>query len=113
MNNARIEFMYRDGDNYKYHGEVVVSGSLSWPELLPFLNDGEKFAPEDVGIEHPGLAAERFPDPQSDHCWCEIDEDCLKETNQEPTHGTAAELLDKFRRASAAGWPAQTEGVTA
>ncbi len=113
MKNTRVEFMYRDGDNYKYHGQIVVKGTLAWLDLLPFLNDGEYFAPEDVGIAHPGIEAEGFPNEQSDHCWCEIDEDCLKETNEEPTYGTAAQLLERFHKASAAGWPAQFEGTTA
>lgn len=120
MKNTRVEFMYRDGSNYKYHGDIVVEGELKWSDLVQFLDDDGKdkdenegkFCPEDVGIEHPGLAVNGFPG-QDDHAWVEIDSGCLTPTNQNPTNGTAAELLELFRLASEAGWPSQTKGITA
>lgn len=111
MPNTRMAYLYRDGSNYKYPGVVVVRGLLTFNDLKPYLDeeagDGSGFCPADVGLPHPaGGEAEGFPS-EDDHCWCELNEDDFRLTN-ETGDITAEELVARFKKAHEAGWPAQT-----
>jgi len=52
MQCTRVEYMYRDASNYKFHGEFVVSGTLLRLHLEDFLFDGEFFVPHEIGLNH-------------------------------------------------------------
>ena len=108
--NTAITYLYRDASNYKYRETVVVAGPVRFADLQPFLDadagDGNGFCPVDVGLPHPGVQGEGWPN-EDDHCWCELAEDDFEPTDLAPTHGSATALIEKFRKAHAAGWPAQ------
>lgn len=73
-----IPYMYRDADNYKQHGEIVLSGSITdeqKEQIRASLGGfgGDQFIPDQVG--QPGLQ-EMFDDgwdEGADHPWHEID----------------------------------------
>lgn len=52
MQFTRVDYMYRDASNYKFHGEFVVSGTLLRLHLEDFLFDGEFFVPHEIGLAH-------------------------------------------------------------
>lgn len=110
MKNTRISYLYRDANNNKRHGDVVIEGELTFEQLQPYLDEGEYFAPEDVGLPHPGTRfAGGFP-IVSDHPWCKLADDDVEPTRKPATvNVTAAELLEKFKQAAAAEWPAQCD----
>lgn len=105
--NTKITYLYRDAANYKETESVVVSGRMSLGDVLLYLDEGEYFAPADVGLPHPGPKLASWPDEDDDHCWCSLDAESFEPTDEDATL-TAAELLGRFRQAFAAGWPAQT-----
>jgi hypothetical protein len=107
--NTRIHYLYRDASNYKQGNEIIVIGELRFAELEPLLDDGG-FAPEDVGLFHPGHQLTKFPG-NDDHCWCELEEEDVELTDDKPTMNelTAQTLLERFRKAHADGWPAQLD----
>lgn len=48
-----FEYLYRDASNYKAYGSVILRGSVSTDEkkrLLGYLNDGQWFIAEQVGL---------------------------------------------------------------
>jgi hypothetical protein len=52
--NTKIEYMYRDGSNYKTYREEVLQGeltSLQIAEIKSNLQDGEYFIPSQVGLD--------------------------------------------------------------
>lgn len=101
--NTRLEYMYRDGENYKQHGEAVVAGMICLAHLQPYYYEGEFFVPSEVGLadlqEAPYLAC--------DHVWHTM---CAAEpTEAEPTaEVTASELLARFRAAADISWNTKT-----
>lgn len=111
--NTRIEYLYRDADNYKVGNEVVIEGTLTEAEIeeiIGICDDGGQgtfyFIPRQVG-----LPEKRFDkiDPDSDHCWFELWKDEWKssfsETEDAPTEPiTAKELLEAFRKVGADSW---------
>lgn len=113
--NTRIRYLYRDASNFKQNGEIVVGGQITFADLEPFLDDGIYFVPEDVGLSHPG---ERWntdlglPFPtEDDHPSCELEEGSFESTN-DPAEVDAQVLIDRFRQASAAGWPGLDRNAT-
>lgn len=69
--NTRIEYMYRDGSNYKTHGHVVLPGRLT-PEQRETLTervDGE-FIPQQVGLAP--LFGDWSSHYEDDHPWHEL-----------------------------------------
>lgn len=91
--NTKIEYLYRDADNYKMWNEAVVEGEIT-PEqieqIMDCLEDGEHFIPNQVGLEEM-----RFSnvDPQSDHCWFELYPDGFSQTDKKPDSGMDVETL--------------------
>jgi len=72
--NIKLEYLYRDGGNYKNWGEVIFlnSGNRSLSEVENFIEgfliDSEFFYAEDWGV--PDLHFEDFPwDDEIDHDW--------------------------------------------
>lgn len=96
--NTLIEYMYRDGSNYKMWNKAIVSGILTEEQsqdIFSSCDDGEYFVPRQVG-----LPEERFDDVNNDdHCWFELQS--IEDTEQEATVEIAAsELHQKFMAAS-------------
>ena len=82
--NTRIEYLYRDADNYKVPNEAVVKGAASEEQIrsiLDSLYEGEFFIPAAVG-----LPEERFSDwdDQSDHPFFELCENDFSPTDDIP-----------------------------
>lgn len=85
MMNTKIEYLYRDADNYKVHNECVIVGPLSAEQInmiIGSLEDEEYFIPHMVG-----LPEKRFDtyDPQSDHPYFELTKDGFSETEAPAT----------------------------
>jgi hypothetical protein len=110
--NTRIDYLYRDASNWKYGGNVIVAGKLTFNDLLPYLDEDTYFCPKDVGLPHPGENAPSWPS-SDDHVFCELTDLDLAPTSDPVTdvNLTAQELLARFKKASEAGWPAQTESL--
>lgn len=79
---TRVEYMYRDADNYKAWAHVDLAGAIT-PEqretvrlTLASINvDHDGFIPEKIDWPHAGLSLDKYPDPESDHDWHELDVD--------------------------------------
>lgn len=71
-----IDYMYRDGSNYKRHGAIYVDAPLSEAErsaLKAALDDAEYFLPEQLGlgVEELNVKGLNFPN-DDDHPWHEM-----------------------------------------
>ena len=87
--NTRINYLYRDADNYKMPNSCVVIGEISEvqiAEVISCLDCGEYFIPRQVGL--PEKRFDRF-DEEVDHCWFELSADDM----------TVVQLLELFRSA--------------
>lgn len=83
--NTKINYLYRDADNYKVHNECVVQGTISAEPIaviLECLDEGEYFIPHLVGL--PEKRFDTF-DPQVDHPYFELSEDSFVETMESET----------------------------
>ena len=96
--NTRIEYLYCDASNYKFHGDFVVSGTLSKGDLSPYLFDAEWFVPIEVGLPH----LLDLPMNEDDHWLHEFLE--FVPTNEGSPICTASELIERFQAASHLGW---------
>ena len=102
--NTRLDYLYRDASNYKKYTSCIIKGQFTEKqkkEILDTLSVGEYFIPEQVG-----LPANRFEDfTEDDHPFCEISDEDIYETLQNPTvNMTAEELYENFMRVKATGW---------
>lgn len=97
--NTKIEYLYRDADNYKAYNSCVISGELTQDQidtLVDCLMDGEYFVPRMVGL--PEKKFETYA-PETDHPYFELDENCFTPTDAAATvRVTAAELVDSFMK---------------
>ena len=95
--NTKINYLYRDADNYKVHNECVVQGTISAERIavvLECLDEGEYFIPHLVGL--PEKRFDTF-DPQVDHPYFELSEDSFEETMEPATVEVKAdELVSAF-----------------
>lgn len=98
--NTKINYLYRDADNYKMHNFCVVSGEMTevqMKEIMSCLDSGEYFIPRQVG-----LPEKRFDklDREADHCWFELNMDGFEFTENVPDIDmTVGQLLEMFGRA--------------
>ena len=73
---TRIEYLYRDADNYKQFASVVLVGAITPAELDTIgaaLDSGLYFIPSQIGLPDLQSAMPGFPDPESDHVWHELE----------------------------------------
>lgn len=95
--NTKIEYMYRDANNYKKFTTVILEGELTPEEIQQILdcrNEGEFFIAQQIG-----LPENRFDsyDPESDHPWMTLCDDAFSLTEASPTMGVSAkEILSRF-----------------
>lgn len=61
--NTRINYLYRDANNFKYSSSVVVEGCLKFQQLKKYLDEGLYFVPADVGLPGRGRRRQGPPDP--------------------------------------------------
>jgi hypothetical protein len=102
--NTRIEYMYRDGENYKQFREVILVGEVTIAELRPHYYEGSFFIPSVVGLED----LQRTPYLACDHVWHEIVG--AEPTDESPTVDISANvLLARFKAAGKVKW--ETEDV--
>jgi hypothetical protein len=112
---SAIDVLYRDAGNYKQFESYIVEGELSFSQLEPYLKDGAYFVGRDVQMED---LAFRFVTRdgmdlyEGDHPWQEIQTvtqttaELASQAKEEGRFlGTAAELIERFKRASEANWP--------
>jgi len=97
--NTKIEYLYRDAENYKLWDEVIVEGHLTIEQLEPFYHEGEFFIPSVVGLND--LQSE--PLTVNDHIWHTIE--LVETTDKSPTSNISAEkLLSNFADAAKNDW---------
>lgn len=114
-----LDVIYRDVANYKQFEGYVVEGDLSFQDLEPYLEDGVHFVGKDVQMED---LAFRFVERDGmdlnadDQPWQAIEAvepttaDLAAEAKREGRFlGTAADVLERFKRAAQANWPGRDE----
>ena len=106
-----IPYMYRDGDNYKSHGEIHLSAPLTAEQIARVraaLDGYLHFIPGPVSDDllHLGTELADFPDDASDHCWHELDLDDITDHGEGGPSPimTPDEFVESMERASAEGW---------
>lgn len=98
--NTMIEYVYRDGGNYKQTGFAVLEGQITETQIATLkasFSDGMFFIPGQVGLD--GLQSGEWDD-DIDHVWHTIE--AVEHTNK-PAGGTSVAALMK-------SWPDNTEG---
>lgn len=101
--NTRVDYLYRDGSNYKMHSCEVVRGVITPEQIEKIKNsliDGEYFYPSEVG-----LPENRFDDSYADDPdWFEMScEGNFTETTESPTVNiTVDQLVENFRKMAVA-----------
>lgn len=94
MPNSRIDYLYRDGSNYKQDGSVVLAGELTDEQRALILEHAEAFLPDQVGL--PVLYEAWSSHYEDDHPWHEIT--AIETVSSKPTHPeSAADLAERFR----------------
>jgi len=98
--NTKLEYMYRDADNYKESETVIFSGKLTRVQIKNIFGNCEgdnTFIPQQVGLEplYPRLQRFDSKDWDVDHPWHELLS--IEPTKEEPTSEvTATEFYQKF-----------------
>ena len=113
MNNYYVlEYKYRDADNFKAFGEILVLGDVSdnyITEMESYLDFGECFVAEQVGIPILYSQLWKYSNGQtlSDHAFHEFSSIRLatkSEVQSLDLWGESSQLLDAFRLASEQSW---------
>lgn len=83
--NTRINYLYRDANNYKVNNSVIIPGTFTHEQIMQIiesLDEGLYFQPNLVG-----LPEKRFKnyDPEVDHPWFELEESGFSETAEGAT----------------------------
>ena len=100
--NTRINYMYRDGCNYKFLYYAVVSGELTQTQIHTILSclDDDSFIPSLVGLPCYYAAGYTY-DEEIDHPFCELYEDDFETTVEKPSVDMRAEdLVSAFQQAA-------------
>lgn len=99
--NTRIEYLYRDADNYKVYNECVIQGEMTEEQeqrIIACLDEGEFFVPSRVGMPEKKFDTET----EADDPWFEWRG--IELTEHEPTLDIGAnELVARFEKAEN-GW---------
>ena len=99
MKNTKIEYLYRDGSNYKRWNVAVISGTLSETQkkdILSSLEDGYLFIPEQVGL--PCDRLDEYDRNEDDTCFCELYEHGFAETDESPDEGLEELTVDELHK---------------
>lgn len=96
--NLRINYFYRDVDNYKQYSQAIFAGTLSMKQATAFvkkLETCEGFVPSSVGIDDLQIRMNNGIDTDSDHPWHELTE--ISRTASLPTEAiTAQDFFNRF-----------------
>ena len=95
---TRVEYIYRDGSNYKFRGAFIVIGALTHSGVKDYLFDGEFFVPHEVGLDH----LLTMPLNQDDHHLHILE--AFVPTDEGDPVCQASELVIRFKTASERGW---------
>lgn len=98
MKNTIVKYMYRDGSNYKFFGEFVVCGNLTFDNLVPFLHEKEFFIPHEIGLDH----LLNLPMNQDDHYLHTFES--FEATDEIDYICSAEEFLERMCKANNKGW---------
>ena len=80
-----IDYLYRDGSNYKRLNKVYINGTLSEHQkarIIGSLDEGEYFIPSAIGWNEERVSADYNDD---DHCWFELTKDDFIEVSEKPS----------------------------
>lgn len=98
--NTRINYLYRDADNYKQQNSEVIPGHFSEAQkhaIIESLESGDYFVPSAVGFEE--VRFDTFGD--ADHAFFELNIYGFEETDDAPTVDmTPDEVVAAFERCS-------------
>lgn len=103
MKNTRIVYSYRDGDNYKVAGDVVLAGLLSQSDKDAILahcdsalTGNPSFIPGQVGLKdlQDSFETPSRWDDRRDHPWHEID--VIEDTDMAADSGDAQDFTRSF-----------------
>ena len=104
--NTRVEYLYRDGSNYKQWGAVVFRGECDGSlarRLFEALDREEFFIAHQVRL--PELFFTDRPLYADDHCWHELAEvTSTSAAPDDPLDRTIEEFITEMERASRDGW---------
>ena len=106
--NTRIEYLYRDADNYKVRNTAVVSGEISAEEqayiFANCLDEENAFIPSKVGLPEKKFEDLGYAyDAQADHPFFELND--FEPTEDPPTVDmTAEQLAERFKAFAGESW---------
>ena len=105
MANTQMDYLYRDGDNYKKGNSVILPGEITEEQrdaIMATPNEGQWFIPAAVG-----LPEKRFGDwTEVDHPYFELDESDFELTDLPPTVTVSIPALVKAFQSMAGEWEA-------
>ena len=84
--NTKINYLYRDANDYQVRNECVIPGMLSDAQkatILGCLDEGVHFIPSLVGM--PEEKFDELDDSDVDHQWFELAEESFERTTKKPT----------------------------
>lgn len=93
-----LEYLYRDGGNYKYRGYLILDDFIDIESIKPFLIDSVYFIPSSIGMK--SLAP--CPRNNDDHEFHEF-VDVVPFSGGSPPE-SALRLIQEIKRASMSGW---------
>lgn len=99
--NTEINYLYRDGCNYKVFQSAIVAGLLTPDQMIRIREccfEGDNFVPSKVGLPERSMEDEGFAhDEEIDTPFFELDTPAFEGTDKDPTIViTAKELVDLF-----------------
>ena len=94
----KLQYLYRDGGNYKFWGAILLDGPVDVAELEETLIDGLYFLPQEVGLNSLILAVRN----SDDHEFHEIVS--VTESESDGVTISSEELMRRFILASSRGW---------
>jgi len=104
--NTRVEYLYRDGSNYKEWGAVVFRGlcdARMLRQLLRSLDGEERFIAHQVRL--PELFFSDRPLYADDHCWHEMGQiTATSDAPDDPLSRSIEDFVAEMEQSSRNGW---------
>lgn len=96
--NAKLTYLYRDASNYKFFCSIVLKGTLSYEEVIPYLHEGDYFLPKKIGLK--SLIPEQSN--EDDHKWHELVS--IEKTTEQDFIASAETIKKAFIYQSKLNW---------